>query len=503
MKKSLKILMLCATVVFGVNNLTAVTSAPLKFEAKVVKAKRLQASSIDDFLNGTSPAWKLRGTNGVVSLQLSFKKPIVVNKIRLSTLGEHLFLKEVEVSPDGKHFRKLLGRWINLPAWKGGGSVELDMPPATVGKYLRLNFQTGITRKRWTGLKKLEVIGYENKPERHMLCWASNFQRDYLNKLDYLDKELGVTDLWLDYIETAFPQTNMNSGLNALDKSKLLQKLKERNIRYWLGEHESFGQLVQKPEDLANEKKWLTTLREMRRIYTKAKKMGFRGIVFDAEDYDGVPKNVKHKYEKELDFADHADAWTFKEEIGPTGLYYRRGLEVGKLLHEVWPQVILMQLYEARMYAGKNNCRDGNYWWLKGIFDGGVKNIWIATEKTYGAGKGEIRSSSLKHLHTWFVKMPTYIPRVFESFPFATRVLPGFHPWNSRLRSPNYQPRYLDEQLRLAAATTPAYWIYTEGTFHGGDPRDVLDRKKCKSFGVTPEQYLAVFAKHQTERKPE
>ncbi|MCC6446002.1 MAG: hypothetical protein IT210_21425 [Armatimonadetes bacterium] len=177
-------------------------------------------------------------------------------------------------------------------------------------------------------------------------------------------------------------------------------------------------------------------------------------------------------------------------------MYYRRGLEFGWALREVWP-CPLIQVYEARMYSGKGDCRQGNYWWLKGIHDAGVK-IWIATEKTYGAGSGEIREAEPDHVKQWFVRMAEFIPQVYKDYPFAARVLPGFHPWNTRLRRPNYLPRYLEDQPREAAAT--GYWLYNEGNASAGDTRSVLDPAFCLRYGIAPEDFLKVFARYPTDR---
>jgi hypothetical protein len=174
---------------------------------------------------------------------------------------------------------------------------------------------------------------------------------------------------------------------------------------------------------------------------------------------------------------------------------------VGEAMRRAWPEGILIQLYEARMYAGVPGCRDGNYWWLKGIHDAGVE-VWIATEKTYGAGKGEFAEpGTLDHLTRWFVQMPEFIRNAHYAYPFASRILPGFHPWNTRTKRPNYKPEYLDEQVEKARGLSQGYWIYCEGTAHGGDPRDVLDRAVCEKYGVTPEAYLAVLQRHPTSRE--
>jgi hypothetical protein len=87
--------------------------------------------------------------------------------------------------------------------------------------------------------------------------------------------------------------------------------------------------------------------------------------------------------------------------------------------------------------------------------------------------------------------------RAHAAYPFVARVLPGFHPWNTRLQVPNYLPKYFDQQLEMAASTTSAFWLYTEGIEFGGDPRKVLNRSVCEKYGVRPEQYLDVLRAHR------
>ena len=214
-----------------------------------------------------------------------------------------------------------------------------------------------------------------------------------------------------------------------------LKALQERGIRYWLTEHEALTFMVNSPEKLHDDQSWLTTFREMRRIYARARDLGFRGIVYDAEDYEGIPESVREKYK---DVADHVCAWTFIEEFGLSGMYYHRGRQTGEAISGVWPGGVLIQLFEARMYDGIPGCRDGNYWWLKGIHDAGVE-IWIATEKTYGAGNGEMAAPDVaEHLVRWFVdrvrcEQCTRIPVRYAGTA-------GYHPWNTRTKKPNYLP---------------------------------------------------------------
>ncbi|MBN2309836.1 MAG: discoidin domain-containing protein [Candidatus Hydrogenedentes bacterium] len=420
--------------------------------------------------------------------------PCVVDSVRVVNGQSHpiRWVTEIEIGRDGEHFRALLGRRVNLPMWRGGDTKAIAFPGA-VGRYVRVHFG-GV---RTGSLSELAVTGRANVPERHVLCWSGDLERDFVEALDFFEKELLATDLWVSFGETGFPETTSNGSFAMAADSGILDQFEARGIRWWLNEHEAFTFMVNGPDDLHDEQRWLTTLRQMRDAYGQACALGFRGVVFDAEDYDGVPEDVRKRYE---DTADHVDAWTFHEEFGLGGMYYHRGRQVGGAIEAVWPEGIVIQLYEARMYDGIPGCRDGNYWWLKGIHDAGVE-VWLATEKTYGAGNREVdEPSNLPHLQYWFVDLDTFIGVVFAEYPFATRVLPGFHPWNMRTRSINYLPKYLDEQLEKAAGLTQAHWIYCEGNPRGGDPRGALDPDICAKYKVTPEDYLAEFKRHPSLR---
>jgi len=431
--------------------------------------------------------------NGGASLIVDLGKPCVIEAVQITNGRSHPvnWISEISVGPDPNHLRPLLGRRVNLFRWQTGQVLNLPLVPS-VGRYVQIGFSGGGANG---SISEVEFFGRENLPERHLMCWSSDLQKDFLDKLDYLDRDLGVTDLWLDYVETAFPQSNNNSGLRMWEESGALAEFRKRGIRYWLAEHEAFTHMVNDPADLRDEARWLTTFRQMRQIYPKARALGFRGLVLDAEDYDGVSKAAQEKYK---DAASHVDAWAFADEFGLSGMYYHRGLQFGRALKEVW-DAPLLQVYEARLYAGKNDCIQGNYWWLKGIHESGIE-IWIATERTYGAGKGEVENEYAEYCRRWFVQMPEYLPQVHQGYPFAARVLPGFAPWITRIGKPNYLPKYLDQQLEIARNCAMGYWIYNEGNSRAGDPRDVLDRSFCRQIGVTPEQYLDVFRRHPTCR---
>ncbi len=129
------------------------------------------------------------------------------------------------------------------------------------------------------GVGELEVYGRDNLPERHLMCWTGDYRRDVVEKIDFLANDLGATDLWLDYVETAFSQGNENAGLDRLVDTGLLEILRKRGIRYWLSEHEAFTHMVNSPEDLRDDRRWYTLFRQMKQIFSPARDLGFRGIV--------------------------------------------------------------------------------------------------------------------------------------------------------------------------------------------------------------------------------
>jgi len=337
----------------------------------------------------------------------------------------------------------------------------------------------------------------QDRSERHLLGWTYNFQQDYANKVDYFDTEIGVTDIWMDWIQQVWPSTCPNVGFQALIDCGALPALKSRGIRYWFGEHEAFTTMVNHPDDLRNNSTWNSLCFKAKGTYKKAMELGFRGLALDAEDYTGVSQAAWDMYIGPN--CDYVDAWCFSDEFGETGKYYTRGKQYGDAIKSVWPDCIVLQLYEACAYAGVPGCRAGNYWWLKGIHDAGLE-IWVATERTYGAGYGEMGSAFYQR---WLVNMSTYVPYIQGLYPFASRIIPGFFPWDTGAGKPNYLPQYLDQQLDRANDYAYAHWIYTQGLTHGGDPRVTLDRNYCAGFGVTPEDYLACFGRHLTSRAPE
>jgi len=439
--------------------------------------------------------------NGGADIVLDLGEPTEVESLEIISgpTGGPYFLSEVNVGPDKSHLqRDLLHRGVNLVVVPGEKS-QIRLVPA-VSRYLRLFFSGGGK----VGIGEISVYGRPHRPERH-LChwWSGDVKTDFLDAMDYLDRDLQVTDVWIDKVATAFPSTRPNYGFDLLDQKGAFRELKQRGIHYWLIEDEGFGGLVNGPSDLRDDLKWETTLRRAREIYSQARQLGFRGLAMDAEDY--VLPSDPAVTEKYLKVADHVDCWTFNDEFGYSGYYYQRGLQYGKVIKEVWDGPVI-QYYEVVMYAGKPGCRDGNYWWLKGMHDAGVE-IWIGTEKSYGRGNKELYVPELGYAEfvtRSFIDLPTFIPQVHQAYPFAARVLPGFHPWIADFGGgvPNYLPKYLDEQLSITENAAFGCWIYHGSTKHAGDPRKVLSQDFLAKRNLTEASYREVFRRHLTTRIP-
>ena len=399
------------------------------------------------------------------------------------------------VGPDPANMRGLLSRPVNLttsPLQK----TDVAVTPS-VGRFIRVDLSAGGK----VGIGEIAVWGRRHRPERH-LChwWSMDPKADFLDAMDYLDVDLRATDVWIDKVATALPSTRANGGFDVLEKAGIFEELKKRGINYWLTEGEGFGGLVRSPADLRDDLKWETTLMRARDVYSRAHKLGFRGLAMDAEDYSLPPDPAV--VEKYLKVADHVDCWTFNDEFGYAGYYYQRGMQFGKVIKEAWDCPVI-QYYEAVMYAGNPGCRDGNYWWLKGMHDAGLE-IWVGTERTYGRGKKELYDPEVGYAEfvtRSFVDLPVYIAKTHKAFPFAARVLPGFHPWITGFGDgvPNYLPKYLDEQLGIAENAAHGCWIYHGGTPHAGDPREVLKNTGFLSkHGLSAQDYIDVFRRHPT-----
>ncbi len=439
--------------------------------------------------------------NGGATLVFDLGGPSVIERIviRSGPTGGPVHLQEVSVGPDAKNLRPLLSRPVNLVVSAKGEARDLKLVPS-VARYVSV--QVGGGGK--VGIGEIEIHGRRHRPERHLCHWWSGDPRqDFLDALGYLE-DIGVTDVWIDKIASVMPNSRPNFGFDVLVRTGVLKKLKSSGIRYWLSEDEGFGGLVNGPDDLRDERRWRTTLQYARQVYAQARQLGFRGIAMDAEDYQ-APSDpaVLEKYGK---VADAVECWTFNDEFGYSGAYYRRGLELGKVIQEVWGCPVI-QFYEAVMYDGIPGCRDGNYWWLKGMSDAGVE-IWVGTEKSYGAGNRELYDPAFGYpdfVTYAFVDLPAFIGEVHRRFPFAARVLPGIHPWITGFGDgvPNYLPKYLDEQLGVVENGAFGCWIYNGGTPSAGDPRKVLKNEAfLTKHGIAAQDYVDVFKRHPTSGRP-
>ncbi|MCC6446000.1 MAG: discoidin domain-containing protein [Armatimonadetes bacterium] len=176
--------------------------------------------------------------NGGASLVIDLGKPRVLFGARIvnGKSDQVFWVREIEVGADGKHWRRLLGREVNLPMWRGGDMLDISLPSA-VGRCVRVSFGGG---REPGAIGEVAFLGQENRPERHLMCWSSDIRKGFLEKMDYLDSSLGVTDLWPDYVETAFPQTNRSSGFKIWEDTGALKQFRRRGIRYWLAEREAF-----------------------------------------------------------------------------------------------------------------------------------------------------------------------------------------------------------------------------------------------------------------------
>ncbi|MBQ0104990.1 MAG: hypothetical protein KBT47_03015 [Armatimonadetes bacterium] len=375
-------------------------------------------------------------------------------------------------------------RPINLNHGEAGkGETIIPLPKGMVGRYIYMFINGGGEQ---ASVAETEIYGTPNKPERHLLFWSNDY-KDLIANLPYLT-ETGITDIYLDYCETGFPQTNPNCGFAKLIDSGVLPELKKAGIRYWLGEHEAFTTMIESEEALLDDTLWETSYREMEKVYSKAKELGFSGLCYDAENYQGAIRPAS-------EFTDHFTSWSFSSQWGYSGAYYQRGLKVGKIISENLGSRFV-GLYECRIYADRNDCRQGHYWWLKGLYDGGVSDIRIATEKTYGAGNNELSIPELPgHLMYWFEHTDQEIQKIWDAYPFISGVIPGYHPWNTRIKKPCYLPQYLEDQIDEAQRNAPAFWIYNEGNPSAGDPRKTLDQAFCKENGINPNDYYDILVK--------
>ncbi|MBP8954186.1 MAG: discoidin domain-containing protein, partial [Armatimonadetes bacterium] len=140
-----------------------------------------------EFALDDDPATELRFAwpNGGLSLTVDLGGPTVLEGVRITNGHSErlIWLTEVLVGPDPDHLRPLLGRQINLAMWEPAQTTEVPLPPS-VGRFAQVRI--GAASSSHGRISEVQFLGRPNLPERHLMCWSSNLQADFLDKLDYL-----------------------------------------------------------------------------------------------------------------------------------------------------------------------------------------------------------------------------------------------------------------------------------------------------------------------------
>ncbi len=282
-------------------------------------------------------------------------------------------------------------------------------------------------------------------------------------------RSIGITDVWLYPLRGAFPQDQRpetQKTAEHLTAAKTLKNYRDNSIRYWWFERPvpDFLYLTGKKKDsptshiwsdgTKTDKLWRDICDRIRKIYPTARRAGFTGVVYDNESYYSFAGDESGK-KKPWIWGGH------EKQYGKDGNYYRRGLQVGRAIHEAWPEAKVIMVY-AFGYKGER-------WWYQGVHDGGAK-VLIGPEHTYGAGRGELGSL---YYHRWWNNRKTkaVCDDKRKQFTFATsnrQVLAGFFPIDFGKRKPNYLARYFREQLASAAGDdeSPIHvWLWPQGAF--------------------------------------
>ncbi|MFM7159498.1 MAG: discoidin domain-containing protein [Planctomycetaceae bacterium] len=231
-----------------------------------LKAKFVSASSRDAYQNPEAvldgdPATEFTFVwgNGGAEIVLDLGGPSVVESLDITSgpTGGPFYLSGVSVGPTPETLsRDLLHRGVNLVVVPGKPTTIRCVPAVT--RYLRLLFSGGGK----VGVGEIAVHGRPHRPERH-LChwWSGDVKTDFLDAMDYLDRDLQATDVWIDKIASVFPGTRPNYGFEVLDQGGAFRELRKRGINYWLIDEEGFGGLVNGPDDLRDDAKLQAVLR--------------------------------------------------------------------------------------------------------------------------------------------------------------------------------------------------------------------------------------------------
>ena len=306
-------------------------------------------------------------------------------------------------------------------------------------------------------------------------------------------RSIGITDVWLYPLQGAFPQDQRpetQQSVGDLETGGTLDSYRKNRIRYWWFERPvpDYFYVTTKRADSPKSNlwdsreetnaHWAKVCNKIASIYPQVRRSGFSGIVYDTESY----------YSYQGDEKGTSKPWVWgghDDQYGPGGNYYRRGLQLGKAIHAVWPEAKLVMAY-AFGYQGE-------VWWYRGVKDGGV-DLFIGPEHTYGAGPPELGSQyyqswwqgkTLKETCDW---KRTQFPCILDN----QHVMAGVFPIDFGAKKPNYRAKYFREQLALAATADSrgpiAVWIWPQGPFTPKSWREVEYVR-----GETADDYLRVL----------
>jgi len=299
-------------------------------------------------------------------------------------------------------------------------------------------------------------------------------------------REIGLTDVWVYPVRGAFPQDQdprSQRTVEDLNNTGVLPAYRAHQLGIWWFERPvpdilyvqfAIGFPSQKDSIWGNTREadetWANIASKIRSAYGEVRKAGFQGIVYDTEAY--------YSYDR-----DHR-VWLWQghdNQLGTKGEYYKRGLEIGRAIHDVWPNAPVVIVY-AFGY-------DGEYWWYKGIQDGGT-DLYLGIEHTYGAGP--VHQGDQWYQHWWqgrdLVQTVSQKMKIFDFLPDHNHIIAGLFPIDFGSKSPNYEFRYFKQQLDQAKEAyknqSLSVWIWPQGPFSPGAWSEV----KLPS-GENPQEY--------------
>jgi hypothetical protein len=309
-------------------------------------------------------------------------------------------------------------------------------------------------------------------------------------------RSVGITDVWLYPLKGAFPQDQRpetQQTARELEANETLASYRKNHIRYWWFERPvpDFFYHVAKRADAPGSNLWDSSSKtaslwagvceRIASIYPQARKAGFCGVVYDTESYYSYQGDEKGR-EKPWVWGGHDD------QLGLNGNYYKRGLQIGRAIHSVWPDAKVLMVY-AFGY-------EGEVWYYRGVKDGGA-DLYIGPEHTYGAGPPERGN---QWYQSWWQGRKTKDTCDWKRAQFSyiadnQHVMAGVFPIDFGAKTPNYRAEYFHEQLQSAAEADSkgpiAVWIWPQGPF---TPQSWQEVKYAS--GESADDYLQVLREY-------